>query len=58
MRIAVSTASITIGLPLPTDVDRPNPIPAWFRFHEVFHGCTVLAFISHYVAVALVIYAS
>ncbi len=37
---------------------RPNPFPAWFGFHEVFHACTVLAFVSHYVAVSLITYAS
>ena len=35
---------------------RPNPFPSWFGFHEVFHACTVLAFISHYVAVSLITY--
>lgn len=36
---------------------RPNPSPAWFGFHEVFHAFTVLAFIAHYVAVSLATYA-
>ncbi len=30
---------------------RPNPVPQWFGFHEVFHAFTVLAFASHYLAV-------
>ena len=33
---------------------RPNPSPGWFGFHEVFHGFTIAAFASHYVAVWLV----
>lgn len=37
---------------------RPNPSPRWFGFHEVFHTFTVLAFIAHYVAASLAIYAS
>ena len=36
---------------------RPNPSPAWFGFHEVFHAFTILAFIAHYVAVSLATYA-
>ena len=30
---------------------RPNPWPATFGFHEVFHALVVLAALSHYVAV-------
>jgi hemolysin III len=36
---------------------KPNPRPAWFGFHEVFHTLTILAFISHYVGVLLATYA-
>ena len=32
---------------------RPDPSPRWFGFHEIFHACTLLAFIAHYVAVSL-----
>ncbi|WP_153397930.1 PAQR family membrane homeostasis protein TrhA [Ornithinicoccus halotolerans] len=35
---------------------RPNPSPQWFGFHEVFHACTVAAFIAHYVAASLAVY--
>ncbi|GAC1610999.1 MAG: hemolysin III family protein [Mycobacteriales bacterium] len=35
---------------------RPNPSPAWFGFHEIFHACTLLAFALHYVAVSLTTY--
>ncbi len=35
---------------------RPNPSPRWFGFHEVFHACTLAAFVVHYVAVSLVAY--
>jgi hemolysin III len=34
---------------------RPDPSPRWFGFHEIFHVLTVVAFISHYVAVSLAI---
>jgi hemolysin III len=37
---------------------RPNPSPRWFGFHEVFHACTLLAFITHYVAVSITTYSS
>lgn len=32
---------------------RPNPVPGWFGFHEIFHACTVLAFTCHYTAIAM-----
>ena len=36
---------------------RPNPIPAWFGFHEVFHGLTIVAFAVHYAGVSVATYA-
>jgi len=38
-------------------VQRPNPWPTTFGFHEVFHTATVLAALCHYVAIWLTIYA-
>lgn len=35
---------------------RPNPIPEVFGFHEVFHACTVVAAICHYVAIWLAVF--
>jgi hemolysin III len=35
---------------------RPNPSPRWFGFHEIFHACTVAAFITHYIAVSIATY--
>jgi hemolysin III len=35
---------------------RPNPSPQWFGFHEVFHACTLAAFVVHYIAVSLAVY--
>jgi hemolysin III len=35
---------------------RPDPLPHVFGFHEVFHLCTVLAAVCHYVAVWLIVY--
>ncbi|MFY9915042.1 MAG: hemolysin III family protein [Nocardioidaceae bacterium] len=37
---------------------RPNPIPRWFGFHEVFHSFTVAAFVVHYVGISMVIYSA
>jgi hemolysin III len=37
---------------------RPNPIPRWFGFHEVFHSCTIAAFSVHYVGIAMAVYAT
>jgi hemolysin III len=35
---------------------RPNPSPAWFGFHEVFHSLTIVAFFAHYVGVSIATY--
>lgn len=35
---------------------RPDPSPAWFGFHEVFHACTVAAYVAQYIAVSFVVY--
>jgi hemolysin III len=35
---------------------KPNPLPQWFGFHEVFHSFTVVAFVVHYVGVSMVVY--
>jgi hemolysin III len=36
---------------------RPNPVPGVFGFHEVFHLCTLVAAVCHYVAIWLAIFA-
>ncbi|MCH7230291.1 hemolysin III family protein [Glycomyces sp. L485] len=35
---------------------RPNPSTAWFGFHEVFHSFTLAAYITQFIAVALVVH--
>lgn len=35
---------------------RPDPRPAVFGYHEVFHLCTIVAALCHYVAVWLAVY--
>jgi len=35
---------------------RPDPWPDTFGFHEVFHACTVLAAVLHYVAICLAVF--
>ena len=37
---------------------RPDPSPAWFGYHEIFHAGTVLGFVSHYLAISLITYAA
>ncbi|MDR2620353.1 MAG: hemolysin III family protein [Propionibacteriaceae bacterium] len=32
---------------------RPDPSPRWFGYHEVFHACTVVAAVLHWVAIYL-----
>ncbi|HEY0374264.1 MAG TPA: hemolysin III family protein [Amnibacterium sp.] len=33
---------------------RPNPFPGRFGFHEIFHTCTVLAFLCHWSATLII----
>jgi hemolysin III len=35
---------------------RPNPVPDVFGFHEVFHLCTLVAAMCHYVAIWLAVF--
>ena len=35
---------------------RPDPAPAWFGFHEIFHAFTILAFAAHYIGISLAAY--
>ncbi|WP_166984244.1 PAQR family membrane homeostasis protein TrhA [Paramicrobacterium fandaimingii] len=35
-------------------IKRPNPWPGIFGFHEIFHVCTVLAFLCHWSAILLI----
>jgi hemolysin III len=37
-------------------IKRPNPVPRWFGFHEVFHTFTIAAFAVHYVGVSIITY--
>ncbi|MCI1219074.1 MAG: hemolysin III family protein [Bifidobacterium sp.] len=36
-------------------IHKPNPIPGWFEYHEVFHLGTVVGYICHVVAIYLVV---
>lgn len=35
---------------------RPDPLPRWFGFHEIFHTLTIAAFATHYVGIFLATY--
>ena len=35
---------------------RPDPSPQWFGYHEVFHAITIVAYLTQYAAVSLVVY--
>ncbi len=35
---------------------RPDPLPRWFGFHEVFHTLTVAAFAVHYIGISIATY--
>ena len=53
--IAVGGLLYTIG-GVVYALQRPDPSPTWFGFHEVFHTFTILAFITHYVGISLATY--
>jgi hemolysin III len=36
---------------------KPNPIPNVFGFHEVFHACTLVAAVCHYIAIWFAVFA-
>lgn len=33
----------------------PDPSPAWFGYHEIFHACTIVAALCHFTAIAIVV---
>jgi len=43
------------GVAIMYAMKRPNPWPGHFGFHELFHLCTVLAFMCHWVAILLLV---
>jgi hemolysin III len=53
--MAVGGGLYTLG-GLVYGVQRPNPFPRWFGFHEVFHVLTIAAFATHYVGVSIATY--
>ncbi|NLT29667.1 MAG: hemolysin III family protein [Propionibacterium sp.] len=34
---------------------RPDPAPAWFGYHEIFHSATIIAFCCHWAAILLAV---
>jgi len=53
--MVVGGALYTLG-GLVYGLKRPNPSPAWFGFHEVFHTLTILAFVTHYIGISIATY--
>ncbi|MFC7376075.1 hemolysin III family protein [Brachybacterium sp. GCM10030267] len=45
--LAYTSGAVVYGL------KRPNPSPAWFGFHEIFHAGTLAGFGCHFAAVAV-----
>jgi hemolysin III len=52
--LAAGGVAYTLGA-LCYALKRPDPWPGAFGFHEVFHLCTLLGAISHYVAIWLAV---
>jgi hemolysin III len=53
--IAVGGVVYTVGAVVYA-TKRPDPWPGSFGFHEVFHACTLLAAVCHYVAIWLAVF--
>jgi hemolysin III len=53
--IAIGGVIYTIG-GVVYGLKRPNPLPDVFGFHEVFHLCTLVAAVCHYVAIWLAVF--
>lgn len=51
--IAVGGILYTVGAVIYA-LKRPNPWPGHFGFHEIFHVCTVLAFLCHWTACLII----
>jgi hemolysin III len=51
--VAVGGLLYTVGAVV-YGLKRPNPLPGRFGFHEIFHACTVLAFLCHWTATLLI----
>jgi len=47
--VAYSVGGLVYGL------KRPDPAPAVFGYHEIFHTCTLVGFSCHYAAVLLAV---
>ena len=56
MLIIVGGGALHASAASSTGSSGPNPSPRWFGFHEIFHACTVAAFVVHYVAVSFAVY--
>ncbi len=52
LMLAAGAALYTLG-GLVYGIQKPDPWPTWFGFHEVFHSLTVLAFAAHLTGVGL-----
>lgn len=52
---AVGGAFYTVGAVVYAR-QKPDPAPAWFGFHEIFHALTLLAFACHYTAISFALY--
>ena len=50
--VAIGGLAYTVGAVFYA-LKRPNPIPGWFGFHEIFHLLTVVGFGCHYAAIML-----
>jgi hemolysin III len=53
MRLMVAGGALYLVGGLVYCLQRPNPVPTWCGFHEIFHAFTVVAFTTHFVGVSM-----
>jgi hemolysin III len=54
MSLIIAGGAFYIGGAVVYALKRPNPFPKHFGFHEIFHACTVVAFLCHWTAALLI----
>ena len=56
MLVIIGGLGYTLGA-VAYGVKRPNPVPGWFGFHEIFHTGTVIGYGCHAAAIFLAAFA-
>ena len=52
---STAVTRVLCGIAVCFALRKPNPVPGWFEFHEVFHLGTVIGYTCHVVAIYLIV---